>query len=201
MCVDRLTLDQFRSAWRIGGLVAVDVTASGGRFFVEGPSRNGTTVTLSTAPDKSAREFRDPGKAIAVLHAMGVRSVVVNMADWVPELADQGSGRRADRSERQRRAHEAAIHDAWFRAEVVQSLREAVDPRAEWITNEEAERHSEALLASFPPGIDTARRPDCRFYGSRRPAGPALSGSTVSRETLCGRRARRMRRSTGAYVR
>ncbi|WP_035052810.1 hypothetical protein [Andreprevotia chitinilytica] len=45
---------------------------------------------------------------------------------------------REDASERLRQAHEAAAHDKWFRAQVEQGIREADDPNAEWISNEDA---------------------------------------------------------------
>ena len=45
---------------------------------------------------------------------------------------------REDASERLRKAHEAAVHDKWFREQVEIGLAEADDPAAEWVTNEEA---------------------------------------------------------------
>lgn len=45
-----------------------------------------------------------------------------------------------DASERLRRAHEAAAHDKWFRAEVEQAIKEADDPNAQWVSNEDAKK-------------------------------------------------------------
>ena len=42
----------------------------------------------------------------------------------------------------QRRAHEVAAHDAWFRAEVEQALSEANGPAARWIPQEDVKRQS-----------------------------------------------------------
>jgi hypothetical protein len=137
-----MTLDQFRSAFRAGGLRSVGVRAEGGQFFVTAEPRNGERVTLATTRGKTARGFRDPGKAIAVLHELGAHKVEVDTSAWSPEQAAQDGRRRPDTAERQRRAHEAAAHDAWFRAEVQQALREADDPNTVWITNEEVERES-----------------------------------------------------------
>lgn len=39
-------------------------------------------------------------------------------------------------SERLRRAHEAAAHDKWFRAQVEEGIKEADDPGTEWVPNE-----------------------------------------------------------------
>lgn len=37
-----------------------------------------------------------------------------------------------------RQDKEAIAHDAWFRAEVEQGLKEADDPNTQWVSNEEA---------------------------------------------------------------
>jgi hypothetical protein len=133
-----MTLDQFRSAFQTGGFRTVNVVASGGLFFVTGAPRHGERVTLATTRGKQERGFRDPAKAIAVLYEIGVRKVEVDTSAWSPEQALVEGRRRPDTAERQRRAHEAAVHDAWFRAEVEQSLREADAPDADWVSNEDA---------------------------------------------------------------
>lgn len=43
----------------------------------------------------------------------------------------------------------AAEHDAWFRAEVEKPLREADDPNAEWISNDEMKRISAEWRAKW----------------------------------------------------
>lgn len=40
---------------------------------------------------------------------------------------------RPDAAARMKRAHEAAAHDAWFRAEVEAGIKEANDPATEWV--------------------------------------------------------------------
>ena len=135
-------LDRFRSALQTGGFRSVGVTASGGLFFVTAQPRNGERVTLATTRGKRARGFRDPGKAIALLHAIGARKVEVDTSEWSPEQAALEGRHRPDTAERQRRAHQAVAHDAWFRSEVEQALHEADDPAAEWMSNEEAKRQS-----------------------------------------------------------
>jgi len=139
--MDGISLDQFRSAFQTGGLRSVGVLARGGVFFVTGRPRSGELVVLATSRGKQARSFRDAGNAIAVLHRIGARKVEVDLAEWVPEQIGE-TKRRPDTAERQRRAHEAAAHDAWFRAEVEQSLAEADGPETEWLSNEEVKRQS-----------------------------------------------------------
>lgn len=43
---------------------------------------------------------------------------------------------RPDAAARMKRAHEAAAHDAWFKAEVEQALKEADDPATQWVSHE-----------------------------------------------------------------
>jgi len=51
-----------------------------------------------------------------------------------PEAGRRG---RPDQAARMRHAHEAAAHDAWFRAEVEAGLEDADDPNTPWIPHEE----------------------------------------------------------------
>lgn len=137
-----MTLDQFRAAFRAGGLRSVGVTASGGLFFVTALPREGEQITLATMRGKRPRRFRDPGRAIAVLHEIGARKVEVDTSGWQPEQAATQTRRRPDTAERQRRAHAAAAHDAWFRAEIGQALEEADAPGTAWLPDDEARRQS-----------------------------------------------------------
>jgi hypothetical protein len=45
---------------------------------------------------------------------------------------------RGDTAARMRRAHDAAAHDKWFRAQVAQGIQEADDPDTQWVSQEEA---------------------------------------------------------------
>ncbi len=144
-----MTLDQLRSTFQAGGLRSVGVTAEGGQFFITAEPRTGERITLATTRGKTARGFRDPGRAIALLHELGARKLEVDLSAWSPEQAAAEGRRRPDTAERQRRAHEAAAHDAWFRAEVEQGLKEADDPDTVWISNEEVERESAERRAKW----------------------------------------------------
>ena len=114
--MNHLNLDQFRSAFQTGGLRSVGVTAEGSQFFVNAQPQNGDRITLATTRGKQARAFRNLAKAIAVLHEIGARKVEVDTSAWSPgeALAPQ----RPDTAERQRRAHQSAEYDTWFRAEI-----------------------------------------------------------------------------------
>lgn len=45
---------------------------------------------------------------------------------------------RPDAAARMKRAHEAAAHDAWFRAQVDAGIKEADDPATQWISHEDS---------------------------------------------------------------
>jgi hypothetical protein len=113
--MDSLNLDQFRSVFQTGGFLSVGVTAKGGMFFISAQPQTGDAITLATTRGKKARAFRDPARAIAVLHDIGVRKVEVDTSAWSP--GEAAGLKRPDTAARQRRAHQAAEYDAWFRAE------------------------------------------------------------------------------------
>jgi hypothetical protein len=147
-----MTLDQFRSAFQTGGLRSVAISASGGLFFVTGQPRSGERVTLATTRGKLARGFRDPGKAIAVLHEIGARKVEIDTTGWSPAQAALAGRHRPDTAERQKRAHQAAGHDAWFRAEIEKAVQEANDPAAEWLSDEQVKQQSAERRAGWRAG-------------------------------------------------
>jgi hypothetical protein len=70
-----------------------------------------------------------------VREELGVGRFEVETAEHDPSVNEI---KRPDQSERLRRQQEAVEHDAWFRAQVEQSLKEADDPSAVWVPHEEA---------------------------------------------------------------
>jgi hypothetical protein len=54
------------------------------------------------------------------------------------DTAIEGGNARADAALRMRDAHQAASHDKWFREQVAQAIKEADDPKAIWVSNEDA---------------------------------------------------------------
>ena len=51
--------------------------------------------------------------------------------------SDAGARRRPDQAARMKARHEAAEHDAWFRAEVEKGIARADSPDAKWVPHEE----------------------------------------------------------------
>ena len=133
--MNSMNLDQFRTALQSGGFRSVGVTGVGGLFFVTARPRSGKPITLATTRGKQVRSFRDPGKAIVMLHQIGAHKIDVDSSKWSPELATQEGRRRPDTARRQRRAHKAAAYDAWFRSEVAKALNEADNPATQFGSN------------------------------------------------------------------
>lgn len=120
----RITLEQLRAANAMGGVAEVTLKAEGGSFFVRMTPLRGDDRLLVKTRGHQPRAFANPAKAIAVLHDIGILSARLDMADWLPGQAPPRN-RRPDRAEVMRRTREVLEHDAWFRAEVEQGLREA----------------------------------------------------------------------------
>jgi predicted transcriptional regulator len=53
---------------------------------------------------------------------------------------------------------EKAEHDAWFRVEVEEALRESEDPNAEWVSNEQTEAEWEVRKAELLTGGKPRRK-------------------------------------------
>lgn len=144
-----LNLDQFRAAYRSGGFRSIMLQASGGQFYVTAEPRTGGRISLATTHGKKLRAFRNPAKAIEILHEMGAHKVEIDTSEWSPSQAALEGRRRPDTAERQRHAHQAAAYDAWFRQQVSLAVEEADDPQAEWVSQKEVKLQSAARRAAW----------------------------------------------------
>ena len=99
----------------LAGLRVVGVTAAGGLFFVTAQPRSGAWIVLATTRGKQARGFRNPAKAILLLHEMGVQKIAVDVSGWEPARAAEEGWRRPDVAARQRRVHGVAKQVAGLR--------------------------------------------------------------------------------------
>lgn len=131
-----LTLDQLRTIHGAGGVRGVTLRAEGGSFYVEIETMQGESGTLAKARSTQPREFGNPSQALSLLHRLGLAAGAFDLRGWNPALK-AGSRSRPDRAEALRRTHEAASHDAWFRAQVEEALREADDPDTAWMAHED----------------------------------------------------------------
>jgi hypothetical protein len=122
------------------------------------PSRTGERITLATTHGNKLRAFRNPAKAIEILHQMGAHKVEVDTSAWSPVQAELEGRKRPDTAERQRRVHEAAAHDAWFRREVQLAVQEADAPHAEWNSPKEVKHQSALKRAAWLAKSTTAEK-------------------------------------------
>lgn len=102
---------------------------------------------LAAQRSGQVRIFRKFETLVGYLRDIGIARFDVDAANYDPTVLK--SAQRPDRAEAMRRAHEAAAHDVWFRAQVEQALIEADDPNTVWISNEEVERESEKRRAKW----------------------------------------------------
>jgi hypothetical protein len=144
-----LNLNQFRSAFQTGGLRSISLQASGGQFFVTARPQSGDPVTLTTTQGKKPRSFRNPAKALEVLHRMGAHKVEVDLSAWAPDQVDSEDSKRPDTALRQRRAHQAAAHDNWFREQVHASLLEADSVDVAWESQADVKAQSTKKRAAW----------------------------------------------------
>ena len=140
-----LSLDQLRAATEAGGISSVTLKAEGGAFVVALATRNGDDGLLVTTRTRQPRRFSDLRKAILLLREMGIASVQVDATHWNPDEAAPRTP-RPDRSEALKRAHEAAAHDHWFRAQVEEALREADDPATVSVSHEQVMAEIKAAI-------------------------------------------------------
>jgi len=143
-----LSLDQLRAATQAGGIASVTLKADGGAFVVAFATRNGDDGLLVTTRTRRPRRFSDLRKPMLLLLEMGIASMQVDATHRNPDEAAVGTT-RPDRSEALKRAHEAAAHDRWFRAQLEEALREADEPGTVSIPHEQ-------VMAEVKAAIDGA---------------------------------------------
>ena len=143
-----LTLDQLRATTQAGGIASVSLTAEGGTFVIAVATRSGEDGLLVKTRTKEPRRFTDLRKAMLLLREIGIATVQVDATRWNPDKAMAGTS-RPDRSAAMKRAHEAAAHDRWFRAQVEEALQEADDPATVSIPHEQ-------VMAEMKAAIDRA---------------------------------------------
>lgn len=98
---------------------------------------------------KQIRVFRRMDTVVSYLRDIGIQQFDVDAVGY----EDAGGTRhsRPDRAEALRRAHEAAVHDKWFRRQVETALNEADSPAVSWVNSEDAKTAWEkkrALIAA-----------------------------------------------------
>lgn len=91
---------------------------------------------LSATRSRQVRIFKKLETVVSYLKDLGISRFDVDAANY--DANTMKTHARPDSSEQMKRAHEAAAHDQWFRAQVEQAISEADDPNTQWVSNEEA---------------------------------------------------------------
>lgn len=115
-----------------------------------------TERALAAQRSRQVRLFRKFETLVGYLRGVGIAEFAVNATDYDADALKLT--RRPDAAEQMRRAHQAAAHDAWFRAQVEQALKEANDPATQWVTQEEVEAQSQRKRAEWRADAERRER-------------------------------------------
>lgn len=126
--IDHSTLEHLAGAGAIRGASVIGQPGGWGVVF-----QCGTTERALVAKRGQVRIFKKFDTLAVYLKQIGIDHFKTDTKQFDPTVTHV---KRTDTSERMRKAHEAAAHDAWFRAQVEQGLKEADDPENQWVSNE-----------------------------------------------------------------
>jgi len=146
--IDHATLEHLANAGAIRGASVVGQPGGWGVVFQYGTAERALAVRRG-----QVRIFKKFDTLASYLKALGIEQFRTDTRKFDPSVTIV---RRADTSERMRRAHEAVAHDAWFRAQVEQGLAEANDPNAQWVSNETVKATSAKRRAAWAKKAQTA---------------------------------------------
>lgn len=126
--IDHSTLEHLAGAGAIRGASVIGQPGGWGVVF-----QYGSTERALAAKRGQVRIFKKFDTLAIYLKQIGIEHFKTDTKQFDPTVAHV---KRADTSERLRKAHEAAAHDTWFRAQVEQGLKEADDPATQWVSND-----------------------------------------------------------------
>ena len=95
-----------------------------------------TERLLAATRSREARVFKKLDTLVGYLKEIGIERFDVDAVNFDPTTVTTYS--RPDASQALKRAHEAAAHDKWFRAEVEQGIAQADDPATAWVSQDDA---------------------------------------------------------------
>ncbi len=128
--IDHASLTRLAEA---GSLLETHVVGQGGGWAVVVRYGNQKRA-LAAQRGSAARVFKKMDTLVSYLKGMGILKFDVDSADFDADAVN--SRARPDRAEALRSLHEAAAHDAWFRAEVQLALNEADADDAQWVAQD-----------------------------------------------------------------
>lgn len=130
--IDHSTLEHLAGAGAIRGASVIGQPGGWGVVF-----QYGSTERALAAKRGQVRIFKKFDTLAIYLKKIGIEHFKTDTKQFDPTVTHV---KRADTSERLRKAHEAAAHDTWFRAQVEQGIKEADDPSTQWVSNEDAKK-------------------------------------------------------------
>lgn len=115
-----------------------------------------TERALAAQRSHQVRIFRKFETLVAYLKGVGIARFEVDAVNY--DAASMKLTRaRPDSSAAMTRAHEAAAHDKWFRAEIDAAIVEADDPNTVWVSNEEVSNNWAKKRAELVKRIEESR--------------------------------------------
>ena len=139
--IDQATLEHLADAGAIRGASVIGQPGGWGVVFQYGNAERALAVKRG-----QVRLFKKFDTLASYLKQIGIEQFRTDTRQFDPAVT---TVRRADTSERMKRAHEAAAHDVWFRAQVEQGLTEANDPNTQWVSNEAVKATSAKRRAAW----------------------------------------------------
>jgi len=139
--IDHATLEHLAGAGAIREASVVGQPGGWGVVF-----QYGTTERALAVKRGQVRIFKKFDTLAIYLKKIGIETFKTDTKQFDPTVTHI---KRADTSERMRKAHEAAAHDAWFRAQVAHGLQEADDPKTQWVSNEAVKATSAKRRAAW----------------------------------------------------
>ena len=139
--IDHSTLEHLAGAGAIRGASVIGQPGGWGVVFQYGSTERALAVKRG-----QVRIFKKFDTLASYLKQIGIDQFRTDTRQFDPTVTIV---RRADTSERMKRAHEAAAHDTWFRAQVEQGIKEADDPSTQWVSNEAVKATSAKRRAAW----------------------------------------------------
>jgi hypothetical protein len=90
--------------------------------------------SLAATRSQEVRVFKRLETLVRYLKGLGISRFDVDADDFDPQTVV--TYKRPDASAALKRAHEAAVHDKWFREQVALGIKEADDPATQWVPHE-----------------------------------------------------------------
>jgi hypothetical protein len=149
--IDQVTLSHLVEAGAVRGATIVGHPGGWGVVI-----KYGMTERVLAARRGAVRSFAKFETLVVHLKKMGIVQYQVDATQYDPATV-KAERVREDAADRMRRAHAAAAHDKWFRAQVDAAVIEADDPATVWTSNDTVKADAAKQRATLQARIDALR--------------------------------------------